>query len=84
MRRRRLLGDLGQRRLEPLARGEHAELFALARAQVVEREAPEDVVDQRGRDAQIGVVGHARRLELHVGVLPHVRRQGHTVLRVRG
>ncbi len=53
---------------------------ALLVGEVVERQPTEDVVDQAGGDPQLGVVGDAGRLELHVGVLADVGGQRHAVL----
>ena len=56
----------GQGRLRALARGEDVQLGALLERQVVDRQAAEDVVEDRRGDAQVRVVGHAGRLEARV------------------
>jgi hypothetical protein len=63
-----LAGQLGG----ALGGGQDAELGALVVGQVVEGEAAEDVVHHRGRDAYVRVVGHAGRVEPHVGELGDV------------
>jgi hypothetical protein len=47
--------------------------------QVVQRQATEQVVHHRLRDQDVGVVGHAGRVEAHVGVLGDERLQRHPV-----
>src|SRR5579883_2593246 len=77
---RRALLHAGQGRLGPLGRRQHPQLGPLLEAEVVEREAAEDVVDQARGDPQVGVVGDPRRLEAHVRVLPDVGGERHAVL----
>src|SRR5437764_2904851 len=55
--------DTGQRWLEALSRREDAKLEALLIRQIVDSQPPEDVVDQRRGNTQIGVVGNACGLE---------------------
>src|SRR5579875_3347449 len=69
-----------QRRLGPLTGREDAKLEALVVGEVVDGEAPEDVVDQARGETEIRVVGDAGRLEAHVRVLPHEGRERHAVL----
>ncbi len=52
----------------------------LLHREVVDGQPPEDVVDQAGGDAEIGIVGDARRLEAHVGVLADIGGQRDPVL----
>ena len=70
----------GKRRLHALARREHAHLDALVVGQVLDRELAEDVVDEAGGDPDVGVVGHARGLEAHVGEHVDERLERHAVL----
>ena len=56
------------------------ELGALVVGQVVERQAAEQVVDDRRGEAQVRVVGHPGRLEAHVGERLDERPQRHAVL----
>ena len=51
---------------------------------VLDDETPEDVVDEAGGDAQVGVVGHARGLEAHVGERLDERLERHAVLQAHG
>ena len=68
--------DAGQRRLQPLADGEDAQLGALLDGQVLEGQAAEQVVDDRRGEAEVGIVGHAGRLEAHADERLHEARNG--------
>ena len=48
--------------------------------EVVDSDGPEDVVDQTGCDAQVGIVGHARWFKAHVGELAHICLKRNAVL----
>ncbi len=82
--RRRLLDrrflHARKRGLLALVDREHTHRLTLVVVEVLDGESPEDVVDQAGGKPDVGIVGHARRLEAHVGEHVHERLEGHAVL----
>ena len=72
--------DAGQRRLEPFVDREDAELGPLVVGHVLDRQTAEEVVHDRRGEADVGIVGHARWLEPHVGERLDERPQRHPVL----
>ena len=72
--------DAGQRGLQALVDREDAQLGPLLERQVLEGEAAEQVVHDRAGEADVGVVGHAGRLEAHVGERLDEGPQRHAVL----
>src|SRR5665809_75735 len=60
--------------------GTDTQRVALTLVQVIDRQRPENVVENRRRDTEVGIVGHTRGLEPSVDELLDVSRQGHAVL----
>src|SRR5918999_5236178 len=64
----------------PFSRGANVETMAGLDVEILERQKPKHVVEDRSRDAEVRVIGQARGLEASVDELFDVGRERHAVL----